>query len=136
MAGPQEESGEWTLAEAPMLPEAVQPQAEDMPRQFGLPADEQAKAEFERAIRREAGSTDAEPAQGGAPGNSSLNSYNTAGDDMDRFISLVHAARSKAIEFEPEPPPRRLSLTSPVVMGVIAGGLIVLLACVVFFLKG
>jgi len=142
-AGPPEAEGEQAQAgpQAKAWPEAPPHLAASEARQFGLPTDEQAKAEFQKAIHREAGAVGVPAAGAEAPRADSVEilpenvlaaAPEAADDDMDRFISLVHAARSKAIEFEPEPPPRpKLNLANPAVLG----GLIVLLLAGLLFIE-
>ncbi|MDD2705981.1 MAG: zinc-ribbon domain-containing protein [Acidocella sp.] len=145
-AGPPEDESEGLISApgAEAWPEAPQPLTAGEPRQFGLSVDEQAKAEFQKAVHREAGATSGAAPSGGGEGLTNPGEFppesilaaapEAMDDDMDRFISLVHAARSKAIEFEPELPPKpKLNLANPVIMGAL---IVLLVAALLFAERG
>lgn len=95
-------------------------------RVFGKPADAVAQAEFEQAMDRER-QNPSQPEDEAAPDIAA----EVGGDAEDPFINLVMAARSRAIEFEPDPPPEpRFRLSGP----VLIGGLVVLFVLSVGFL--
>lgn len=109
-------------AEAP----AVQAPPAPPPRVFGKSTDAAARAEFQEAMDRER-QVPGQPEHEAAPDIAA----EAGGDAEDPFINLVMAARSRAIEFEPEPPPEpRFRLSGP----VLIGGLVVLFLLTVGFL--
>lgn len=97
-------------------------------RVFGKPADASAQAEFQEAMDREATEraqafATAAPATT-APATATPEAGPEAGDagpdPNDPFINLVMAARSRAIEFEPETPPQPLvHISSRVLVGTL-----------------
>ena len=99
--------------------DAVQPAPEQTPppappgRRFGKPVDAAAEAEFQQAMNRERQTpAPATPAE--------FVAADPVADAEDPFINLVLAARSRAIEFEPEPPPEpRFKISSPVLVGAL-----------------
>jgi predicted Zn finger-like uncharacterized protein len=94
-------------AEEAQDPAGLPPGAEG--RRFGKPVDATAEAEFQQAMNRER-ETPAPPAQ--------FVAADPAADAEDPFINLVMAARSRAIEFEPDAPPEpRFKISSPALVG-------------------
>jgi predicted Zn finger-like uncharacterized protein len=108
---PGAESAPEDAAQAPAaLPETPPPAPPG--RRFGKPVDAAAEAEFQQAMNRErqAPAPAAQPPQ--------FVAADPAADAEDPFINLVLAARSRAIEFEPEPPPEpRFKISSPALVG-------------------
>jgi predicted Zn finger-like uncharacterized protein len=94
-------------------------------RRFGKPADAAADAEFRRAIERERQNPTptaqpAEPEQFVEPDPAVAPTAEPGADPEDPFINLVLAARSRAIEFEPDAPPEpRFKISSPLLVGVL-----------------
>ncbi len=83
------------------------------PRRFGKPVDAEADAEFREAM-------DNEKRQPPAPQAPQFAAADPAADSEDPFINLVLAARSRAIVFEPEPPPEpRFKISSPLLVGAL-----------------
>ncbi len=81
-------------------------------RRFGKPVDAAADAEFREAMDRER-QNPVHPAQ-----PPQFVAADPVADAEDPFINLVLAARSRAIEFEPEPPPEpRFKISSPALVG-------------------
>ncbi len=104
---------------------AVLPEEPPQPpgRVFGQAADPSLQAEIREAMDRERQAPPPPPVE--------HFKSETAPDPDDPFINLVLAARSRAIEFEPEPPPeRRFKISSP----VLIGGLLTLFVLAVGFL--
>jgi len=86
-------------------------------RVFGKPVDEAAQAEFREAIERER-QNPAVPEQPEQPPH--VVATTPAPDSDDPFINLVQAARSRAIEFEPDAPPEpRFRISSPALVGTL-----------------
>jgi predicted Zn finger-like uncharacterized protein len=94
-------------------------------RRFGKPADAAADAEFRKAIERERQNPTptakpAEPDQFVSADPATAPAAEPGADSEDPFINLVLAARSRAIEFEPEPPPEpRFKISSPLLVGIL-----------------
>lgn len=107
------------------------------PKRFGQPVDDEAHAEFLKAVskeqtaQRQASEAEAEAEPAAEPNAASgdaayfLNDTNRVPPTemeqaaQDSFAELVHAARNKSIEFEPDEVPSRINLTA------IAIGLVV-----------
>lgn len=128
-AGPPDAEAE--PAAAPASPEQAtqsapapvvdMPPMRDVGRVFGKPVDARAQAEFRQAMDREkpVAEHQAAPAGPAAPPAAAPPAAATADMD-DPFINLVMAARSRAIEFEPEPPAEpRVHITSPAFLGTL-----------------
>jgi len=126
-AGPAGDDGQLGAAPSAAGSEpSAPPPAPETGRVFGRSTDAKARAEFQEAMDRERQTT-GQPAQtlaaDAAPDGAS--------DADDSFINLVMAARSRAIEFEPEPPPEpRFKIPSP----LLVGGLLLLFVLSVGFL--
>ena len=107
---------------------AVLPEEPPQPpgRVFGQAADPSLQAEIREAMDRERAAPPPPP-----PPPVEHFKSETAPDPDDPFINLVLAARSRAIEFEPEPPPeRRFKIPST----ALIGGLLTLFVLAVAFL--
>lgn len=99
-------------AHAP-LPETAPPAPPG--RRFGKPVDAEADAEFRQAMDRERQAPTPHAAQ-----PPQFVAADPVADAEDPFINLVLAARSRAIEFEPEPPPEpRFKISSPALVGAL-----------------
>jgi predicted Zn finger-like uncharacterized protein len=126
-AGPAADDGQpgGVVSDAGSQP-GVPPPAPEAGRVFGKSSDAKARAEFQQAMDRE------RQTSGPQAHTIAADAANDgAGDSDDSFINLVMAARSRAIEFEPEPPPEpRFKLTGP----LLIGGLLVLFVLSVGFL--
>jgi predicted Zn finger-like uncharacterized protein len=126
-AGPAgDEAQPGAAADAGGQPGALPP-APEAGRVFGKSADAKARAEFQQAMDRERQTT--VPQEQTIAADAAANDGASEADDS--FINLVMAARSRAIEFEPEPPPEpRFKLSGP----LLIGGLLVLFVLSVGFL--
>lgn len=104
------------------------PPAPTQARVFGKPADAAAQAEFQQAVNREA----TERAQ--QPDRPPEQAADEAGQDADDpFINLVMAARSRAIEFEPETPPEPIvRISSRVLVGTLLTLFVVAVGFLIF----
>ena len=108
----------------PIWPEYIAPSISDEPRVFGQPTDAKASTEFRQALSRERPET--------VPQNHVL-AADPVADSEDPFINLVMAARSRAIEFEPEPPPvPRVRISSPAFFGTLVGLFMLAMAGLMF----
>jgi len=103
---------------SPIWPEYIAPAITEEPRVFGQPADDMASSEVRKALNKER----PEPVPQGPIQQNHVLATDQGADSNDPFINLVNAARSRAIEFEPEPvhvPP--VSITSPAFFGTLLG---------------
>lgn len=131
----------------PVWPENIAPADEPPARVFGKPTDASAHAEVSQALSQEAQNspppaTPAEPNEvEGAPLSEPKQpqhyyvlAADPNADNDDPFINLVLAARSRAIELEPEPPPvPPVSISSPAFFGALV--VLVVLAIAGLFFK-
>lgn len=115
----------------PASPQAPPPAAPEAGRVFGKPVDAAARAEFEQAMGREAQEHSPNGGNGGngnTPQPPPSPSEDASNEADDPFINLVMAARSRSIEFEPEPPPPPRRISSPILVGGLLAAFVIVVA--------
>jgi predicted Zn finger-like uncharacterized protein len=135
-AGPPEgELAEIAVPPPVNLPPEPPAASSDAGRTFGKPIDANAQAEFRQAMERERQAPAIAPAPAPIPPPAaapepvaaqpasfaaSLAGGDATAEPEDPFINLVMAARSRAIEFEPDAPPaKRKIVSSPAFIGAL-----------------